>query len=173
MGRADAKPREIFPDDLPVGWRAFRTAESLIYYYHGATGFTRWSHPSEDASPCPSLSSAPSTRETSHPGSIGVAEQPTVRKDSGSGNIAVPADNGAVDRSASASTDSSTSDLSATDGHAVAPRKTSTARYLSCVLELVAPDLPTGWRAFRSADGYPYYYNSATGLTQWLHPGTR
>lgn len=41
------RARELGSSDLPEGWRAFRTAEGLTYYYQSSTGATRWSHPSE------------------------------------------------------------------------------------------------------------------------------
>ncbi|CAE7948434.1 dnajc21 [Symbiodinium sp. KB8] len=42
------KAREVAAD-LPEGWRAFRNTEGLVYYYHMASGKTRWSAPGEDA----------------------------------------------------------------------------------------------------------------------------
>ena len=38
------KAREVAAD-LPEGWRAFRNAEGLVYYYHMASGKTRWDFP--------------------------------------------------------------------------------------------------------------------------------
>ena len=35
------KAREVAAD-LPEGWRAFRNTEGLVYYYHMASGKTRW-----------------------------------------------------------------------------------------------------------------------------------
>ncbi|EER16177.1 hypothetical protein Pmar_PMAR003640 [Perkinsus marinus ATCC 50983] len=31
--------------------------------------------------------------------------------------------------------------------------------------------LPEGWQEFKADDGTPYYYNEATGVTQWRRPG--
>ena len=46
------KAREVAAD-LPEGWRAFRNTEGLVYYYHMASGKTRWSAPGEDTQPEP------------------------------------------------------------------------------------------------------------------------
>eukprot|EP00401_Gymnodinium_catenatum_P040139 CAMPEP_0117518752 /NCGR_PEP_ID=MMETSP0784-20121206/32297_1 /TAXON_ID=39447 /ORGANISM="" /LENGTH=437 /DNA_ID=CAMNT_0005314689 /DNA_START=79 /DNA_END=1389 /DNA_ORIENTATION=+ len=40
------RPREVRAD-LPAGWRAFRTSDGLVYYYHSSTGATQWSMPRE------------------------------------------------------------------------------------------------------------------------------
>lgn len=47
--QAQPRAREVDASTakLPDGWRIFRTAEGMAYYYHGATGHTRWSHPAE------------------------------------------------------------------------------------------------------------------------------
>lgn len=45
----EPKARELDSTGLPEGWRAFRTAEGLTYYYESRTGTTQWSHPAAAA----------------------------------------------------------------------------------------------------------------------------
>ena len=35
---------------------------------------------------------------------------------------------------------------------------------------LQCSQLPTGWKEVATEDGKPYYYNAATGVTQWQRP---
>lgn len=47
--KGEARAREVEAKELPDGWRAFKTAEGLTYYFHCATGSTRWSMPEASA----------------------------------------------------------------------------------------------------------------------------
>ena len=59
------KAREVSAE-LPEGWRAFRNSEGLVYYYHMASGTTRWSVPGKDdgvePEPLPLPEAAPKKR---------------------------------------------------------------------------------------------------------------
>ena len=48
------KAHEVDGKGLPEGWRSFKNAEGLTYYYDCATGAVQWSHPSHNAECAPS-----------------------------------------------------------------------------------------------------------------------
>ncbi|KAF4737745.1 E3 ubiquitin- protein ligase, partial [Perkinsus olseni] len=167
---------------LEKGWQEFKTEDGTSYYYNEGTGVTQWERP-EPAASAVASKALPDGWEEYHtedgtPYYYHQATSKTVWERPEEGTAA-----GGVGEGLPAEWEEFEADdgrpyyhnkvTGVTQWEVPVMQEAATTAVSAATAKLVGHStsfLPEGWQEFKTDDGTAYYYNEASGLTQWERP---